>query len=123
LKKEMKMNHSDIIQSSTARINELEDLYGPKGLVFDQAARIATVMLNTHLTAYDISIIVMSLNLAQMQNNPSDPENYISAIVNVAFSAQFATPDDDQEEKLNEGIFEVKKRFSSSEISLVQEKA
>ena len=119
----MEMNHSDIIQSSTARINELEDLYGPKGLVFDQAARIATVMLNTHLTAYDISIIAMSLNLAQMQNNPNDPENYISAIVNVAFSAQFTTPDENQEEKLNEDIFELKKRFSSSEISLVQEKA
>lgn len=117
------MNHSDILKSSETKVSEMEILYGPKGLVFDQAARIATILLNTHFTAYDISIIAMSLNLAQVQGNPSNSENYVSAIVNVAFAAQFSTPEDDPAKKLAEEMVEIAKRFSPSEIKIVKEKA
>jgi len=120
LKQEIKMNHLDTIKSSETKVIEMEILHGPKGLVFDKAARIATILLNTELTAYDISIIAAALNLAQIQGDPLNDENYVSSIVNVAFAAQFSLPNNPAEE-LEKEIVEVAKRFAPSEINIVQE--
>ena len=116
------MNHLDIIKSSETKASQMGILHGPQGLVFDKAARIATILLNTDLTAYEISIIALSLNLAKIQGNPANDENYVSAIVNAAFAAQFSVPNNPVEE-VEKGIVEIAKRFSPSEINLVQEKA
>ena len=87
------MNHADILRSSASKVNELDSSYGPRELVFDRAAKIASILLDTQLSAYDVSMITVALNLAHIQGNRMDASNYVSAIVNVAFSGQFAQPD------------------------------
>jgi len=100
------MNHADILRSCATKVNELDSSFGPRELVFDRAARIATILLNIELTAYDISIITASLNLAQLQANRADPESYVSAIVNVAFAGQFAEPKTKADDIIDKGIAE-----------------
>lgn len=87
------MNHADILRSSASKVNELDSSYGPTELVFDRAAKIASILLDTQLSAYYVSMIAVALNLAHIQGNRMDSSNYVSAIVNVAFSGQFAQPD------------------------------
>ena len=84
------MNHADILRASASKVNELDNSFGPRELVFDRAARIASALLDMHFTAYDISMITAALNLAHLQGNRNDPTNFVSTMVNVAFAAQFA---------------------------------
>ena len=107
------MNHADILRSCASKVNELDSSFGPRELVFDRAARIATILLNIELTAYDVSMIVTSLNLAQLQANRTDPESYVSAIVNVAFAGQFAAPSKEADDIIDKGISEsIAKHYS-----------
>lgn len=107
------MNHADILRSSATKVNELDSSYGPRELVFDRAARIASVLLDMNLTAYDVSMIVTSLNLAQLQTNRTDPESYVSSIVNLAFASQFAAPSKEADDIINKGISEaIAKKYS-----------
>jgi hypothetical protein len=118
--KEMKMNHADILRESESKDNELDNSFGPREFVFDRAARIATILLNIEFTAYDVSIIVTSLNLAQMQANRSNPENYVSTIVNVALAGQFAAPEDKIDDELMKGIEEIAKKYSPTKMPNVE---
>jgi len=118
--KEMKMNHADILRASASKVNELDNSFGPREFVFDRAARIATILLNIEFTAYDVSIIVTSLNLAQMQANRSNPENYVSTIVNVALAGQFAAPEDKIDDELMKGIEEIAKKYSPTKMPNVE---
>ena len=107
------MNHADILRASASKVNELDSSFGPRELVFDRAARIATILLNIELTAYDVSMIVTSLNLAQLHANRNDPESYVSAIVNVAFAGQFAAPSKEADDIIDKGLSEaIAKKYS-----------
>lgn len=105
------MNHADILRSSASKVNELDSSYGPRELVFDRAAKIASILLDMQFNAYEISMITLALNLAHVQGNRTDPTNYVSAIVNVAFAGQFAQPDAPVDNLTNE-FAEIAKRFS-----------
>jgi len=106
------MNHADILRASASKVNELDSSYGPRELVFDRAARIATILLNIELTPYDVSIITASLHLAHLQSNRVDPDNFISAIVNVAFSGQFAEPRTKADDIVTKGMEDVFKNYT-----------
>ena len=107
------MNHADILRACASKVNELDSSFGPRELVFDRAARIATILLNIELTAYDVSIITASLNLAHLQANRVDPDNFVSAIVNVAFAGQFAEPRTKADDIIDKGISEeIAKRYT-----------
>jgi citrate lyase beta subunit len=108
----MKMNHADILRASASKVNELDSSFGPRELVFDRAARIATILLDKHLTAYDVSMITTALNLAHMQGNRSDPTNYVSAIVNVALAGQFAIAEPDPMDAFKAGISDLHKGYA-----------
>ena len=107
------MNHSEVLQQSAVNINDLVNTYGPRELVFDRAAKLASILLNQEVSIYEVSMIVTALNLGHLQDNRSDPSNYVSAVSNLAFAAQFATPKNTGAEKdLFAGIEEIAKKFS-----------
>lgn len=107
------MNHSDVIKQSATQINDLINTYGPRELVFDRAAKMASLLLNQDITAYEVSMIVTALNLGHLQDNRADSRNYISAVTNLAFAAQFAIPETKNAERdMFAGIEEIAKKFS-----------
>jgi hypothetical protein len=108
----MKMNHADILRASASKVNELDSSFGPRELVFDRAARIASILLDMQLTAYDVSMITTALNLAHMQGNRNDPTNYVSAIVNVALAGQFAIAEPDPMDAFKAGISDLHKSYA-----------
>lgn len=108
------MNHTDVIRNSATMINDLVNNYGPRELVFDRAAKLASILLNQEITTYEVSMIVAALNLGHLQDNRANPHNYVSAVVNLAYSAQFAMPEVKEEDKdLFAGIEEIAKKFSA----------
>ena len=112
IERQMKMNHADILRSSASKVNELASNYGPRELVFDRAARLASILLDKEFNAYEVSMITAALNLAHLQSNRSDPSNYVSAIVNVAFAGQFAGSSEQSTDELLQNIENIAKRFA-----------
>ena len=114
---EMKMNHADVIRQSATQVNELIGNYGPREHVFDRAAKLASILLNQEITPYEVSMVVTALNLGHLQENRADSHNYVSALTNLAFAAQFAQPQQ-AEKDLFAGIEEIAKKFAPVSVRM-----
>lgn len=111
------MNHADVIKQSATNINELTNRFGTRELVFDRAAKIASILLNKEITPYEVSMITMALNFGHLQENRADSYSYVSAVTNLAFAAQFASiekvkPTPLPEKELMDGLENIVKNFS-----------
>lgn len=108
------MNHADVLRQSASAVNELTNAYGPREMVFDRAARLASILVNREVSPYEVAMITMALNLGHLQENRGDPKNYVSSIVNVAFAAQFgAATHPDPQQELFAGVEEIAKMFGA----------
>jgi len=113
------MNHGDVIRQSATQINELVGSYGPREHVFDRAAKLASILLNQEITPYEVSMIVTALNLGHLQDNRAEPHNYISAVTNLAFAAQFAMPEPkNADQEMFAGIEEIAKKFAPVSVRM-----
>lgn len=119
------MNHAEVLNQSASNIIELTKKYGTRELVFHRASQLASLLLNRTVTPYEVTMITSALNLAHLQENRGDSHNYVSAIANMAFSAQFAavevnTADLAPEKDLFQGIEKIVKNFSPTGIQGTQ---
>lgn len=73
-------------------MQEREPQYGNAILCFDRIANIATQILNTEITPYDVAMIHVATKLARMVESRDKDDSYIDAINYLAFAAQFAPP-------------------------------
>jgi hypothetical protein len=111
------MNHAEVLNQSASTIIDLTKKYGTRELVFHRASQLASLLLNRTVTPYEVTMITSALNLAHLQENRADSHNYVSAIANMAFSAQFAAVDVNTdklapEKDLFQGIENIVKNFS-----------
>jgi Domain of unknown function (DUF6378) len=84
------MNHKDVLTTAASILNDRNAQYGAMELCMDRAAKIASIITAKWITAYDIALILHSVKLARLENNRSNPENYVDGINYLAFGAQLS---------------------------------
>ena len=86
----MKMKHTDLLTSAAGNLKSREDQFGPEEQAFDNAARIATVMLNKNITPHDITTVLMCLDLGRIPLSRTNDQNYVNLINNAAYVGQYS---------------------------------
>ena len=76
-------------------LNECAALIGERGADyggieenFDRIARIATEVIGTPITAYEVSIVLVATKLARMSGARDKRDNYLDAINYLAFASE-----------------------------------
>ena len=87
-------NHKDVLASADAILKQRGEQYGPADTTFDRISIVASVILNKPISAYDVSMIMVALKLARMQEARTYDDNYVDAINYLAFAAQFASSEE-----------------------------
>lgn len=64
--------------------------YGSVEATFDRAAKLASLMLNTDITAYEVAMVHVATKMARLQEARTLDDNYIDAMNYMAIAAQFA---------------------------------
>jgi hypothetical protein len=57
---------------------------------FDRTAKLATILLNTEISAYEVVMVHVATKLARLQEARTLDDNYIDAMNYMAMAAQFA---------------------------------
>ena len=83
-------NHTDILSQAIHTLRERGSQYGSVEATFDRAAKLATLMLNTEITAYEIAMMHVATKMARLQESRTLDDNYVDAMNYLAFAAQFA---------------------------------
>ena len=77
-------------------MNERGSQYGAVEECFDRIAKLASIILNKEITAYDVAIIQVATKLGRLQEARTLDDNYIDMINYTAFAAQFAKANETQ---------------------------
>ena len=105
-------NHTDILKQAANTLGDRGRRYGSVEEVFDRCATIATVILNKHVTMYDVSIIMTAMKLARMTATPSLDDNYIDSINYLSFASQFSTSEEQAKVAIEEDIAAMARKFA-----------
>ena len=97
-------NHKDVLASADAVLKQRGEQYGPADTMFDRISIVASVILNKPISAYDVSMIMVALKLARMQEDRTYDDNYVDAINYLAFAAQFASSEESIEVAVEDDI-------------------
>ena len=89
------MNHKEILYKAAAILNERDQMYGDITPLFENAARLASIITGKEFSEYDISVVMESVKLARRRANPRVADHYIDNVNYTAFSAQFALNEHD----------------------------
>lgn len=85
------MNHRDVLTTAASILNERHAQYGAMELCLERAAKISSIITAKWITAYDVALVLHAVKLARLENNRSNPENYVDGINYLAFGAQLST--------------------------------
>jgi hypothetical protein len=88
-----KMNHKDILYKAASTLNDRGEMYGDISPLFDNAAKLASIITGKEFSKYDISVVMEAIKLARRRANPKLADHYIDNVNYTAFSAQFALND------------------------------
>jgi hypothetical protein len=115
-------NHKDILTQAIHTLRERGLQYGSVEETFDRTAKLASTLLNTEISAYEVVMIHVATKLARLQEARTLDDNYIDAMNYMAMAAQFApvhsrpkfTLSQEQEPIgiLEDDIAEIAKRFA-----------
>ena len=83
-------NHTEILSQAITTLRERGAQYGSVESTFDRTAKIAGILLNQEITAYEVSMILVATKLARLQDARTLDDNYIDAMNYLAIAAQFA---------------------------------
>ena len=87
------MNHKDILYKAASTLNDRGEMYGDISPLFDNAAKLASIITGKEFSKYDISVVMEAIKLARRRANPKLADHYIDNVNYTAFSAQFALND------------------------------
>jgi hypothetical protein len=83
-------NHTDILKQAVHTLRERGLQYGNVEATFDRTAKLATILLNTEISAYEVVMVHVATKLARLQEARTLDDNYIDAMNYMAMAAQFA---------------------------------
>ena len=86
-------NHISILADSLTGTKDRAEKYGDPKPFFDRASAIASLILGTPVTSYEISVIQHAMVLARMHANRDALGFYTDAISYMALAADYATVD------------------------------
>ena len=120
-------NHTDILKQAVLTLRERGSQYGSVEGTFDRAAKLASLLINTDITAYEVAMIHVATKMARLQEARTLDDNYIDAMNYMAIAAQFApvhaepTFSQSQEQEpvgiVEADIAEIAKRFAPARFS------
>lgn len=81
---------ADIYNSALAIINQRGQNYGGVEASFERAAIIASMKLDTHISAYDVAVIMESVKDARRAIDPTHADSHIDGLNYKAFAMMLA---------------------------------
>ena len=81
---------ADIYNSALEIINQRGRNYGGVEASFERAAIIASMKLNTHISAYDVAVIMESVKDARRAMDPGHADSHIDGLNYKAFAMMLA---------------------------------
>lgn len=117
------MNYLDTLTSSVGSVRERDERFGPAEEVFNNTAKLASIMLGMKLTSYDIVTILRCLNDARKIRDRLGSEHYVENVNLEAFALQFATNEARQNLEARDRLesdmaAEVAKQFSPTSVNV-----
>jgi hypothetical protein len=91
------MNHKDVLYKAAEILNKRGAVYGDIDPLFENAAKLASIITGKEFSKYDISVVMESIKLARRRANFKLPDHYVDNVNYTAFSAQFALEDTEGE--------------------------
>ena len=86
------MNHMDVLAQAGNEARASGQKYGDvlPGMV--RAANIASAILDRKVTAFEITVMQMAVNLSRLAYDRTNPDSWVNLVAHTAYSAQFAGP-------------------------------
>jgi len=91
------MNHKDVLYKAAETLNARGADYGDIEEMFNDVAKMASIVLGKDIIPYDVTTIMEMVKLRRRRTNPKLADNYIDNVNYTAFSAQFALSDNEGE--------------------------
>lgn len=106
------MNHSEILTNADQLSKKHARTYGPEEMCYDRIAKIATLILNKHLSAHDIALVEVAISLGRLQEDRLNPDHYVTAVKHMAFGGQFALVPDSIGTALEDDVAAMARRYA-----------
>jgi len=84
------MKHTEILEAATFTLKQREGLYGPAGGVFENIAKISSIICVKDISPYDVAMIIHVMKLVRMRENRTEADHYIDGVNYLAFAGEFA---------------------------------
>ena len=84
------MHHKELLRTTLGTITQRGEEYGDVASSFTRAAVVASTILGKRMTAYDISVVMMSIKMSRLNNQPDHQDSWVDLIAYAAFAAQFS---------------------------------
>jgi hypothetical protein len=103
----MNMEYREIMEKTIDIFHERANQYGDLHETLDRQARLATLILNKPITAYDIAMISHACKLGRLPSDRARLDSYVDGINYLAFAGMLATG-----KALEDEIAELAKKFA-----------
>ena len=101
------MEYREIMEKTIDIFHDRASQYGDLHETLDRQARIATLILNKPITAYDIALIQHACKLGRLQGDRAKLDTYVDGINYLAFAGMLATT-----KAMEDEIADLARRFS-----------
>lgn len=90
------MNHTDVLGEAIRILKERGEKYGDVQIMFERAAKLASILLDREVKTYEVVTIVKCLKDIRKITDRFNIEHYVDNINYEAFSYQLVTADYDK---------------------------
>jgi hypothetical protein len=101
------MEYREIMEKTIDIFHERASQYGDMQETLDRQARIATLILNKPITAYDVAMIQHACKLGRLPGDRGKLDSYVDGINYLAFAGMMATG-----KAIEDEIADLAKRFA-----------
>ena len=106
------MNHKEVLSSAVGILKDRAVQYGPEEDCFGRISQLASIVLNKPISPYDVAMILHCTKLGRLQENRTNPDNYVDGINYLAFASQFSTSEEQAKVALEEDIAAMARKFA-----------
>jgi len=80
---------ADTLRTAASLLDERAELYGDPSDNFSRISRIASVILDAHVTRYEVAAVLAAVKLGRIPNDPEYGDSYDDAINYIVFMKMF----------------------------------
>jgi hypothetical protein len=84
------MKHTEILEAASSTLKQREGLYGPAAGVFENIAKISSIICVKEISPYDVAMIIHVMKLVRMRESRTEADHYIDGVNYLAFAGEFA---------------------------------